>query len=209
MTRQVGGSQATDPAREAVALADLGDVQHLMGELPSAIASLRESAALSRRTAQPTGEARALTLLAMTLRLIREYESAVQAATRAVAIYRAAGDRDGEASTLIQLAAAQYDTGDYATATANLTVALEACRATGTCSKKPASWTTSARSSTTPAPTRTRSPAGHALWSYRAAPGTATAKCSPSTTAPGLAWPAATTRPPSRTSPGRSSCTAP
>jgi tetratricopeptide (TPR) repeat protein len=129
MTRQVGGSQAPDPAREAVALADLGDVQHLMGELPSAIASLRESAALSRRTAQPTGEARALTLFAMTLRLIREYESAVQAATRAVAIYRAAGDRDGEASALIQLAAAQYDTGDYATATANLTVALEACRA--------------------------------------------------------------------------------
>jgi hypothetical protein len=66
--------KAPDLAREAIALADLGDVQHPMGELPAAIANLRESAALSRRVAHPAGEARALTLLSMTLRLAREYE---------------------------------------------------------------------------------------------------------------------------------------
>ena len=116
---------ADDQLAEARALTDLGDIQFLTDDYPSATASLLGALDLLRRLGDRLGEANALTSLGIVQHATGHSGTATASLTQAISLYRDLGDRLGEANALTSLGAVQHATGHSGTATASLTQAID------------------------------------------------------------------------------------
>jgi tetratricopeptide (TPR) repeat protein/DNA-binding XRE family transcriptional regulator len=123
IARRVG-----DRLGEAVALSDLGDIQHLTGDYPAAVTSLSPALELFRALGNRLGEANTISYLGLIRYLTGDYPAAIDSLTQALELYRNLGDRRGEAVALNDLGEVQYLTGAYAAATACQNQALELYR---------------------------------------------------------------------------------
>jgi tetratricopeptide (TPR) repeat protein len=122
---------AGNSASLAVALTDLGEMQHYRGDYRVAAASLGEAIALCRDAGDARGRADALNTLGLVLYKTNRYADAAASVTEALTLYRDLGDRRCQARALNNLAVARYLTGEYGPVTAHLTEALALFRDLG------------------------------------------------------------------------------
>src|ERR1022692_694877 len=120
-----------DRQAEAIALAELGDTQHLTGDYPAAITSLTRALELYRGLGDPLGESGVLHDLGFVQRLTGDHKKAAASLARALDLYCDLRDRLGEAVVRTELGYLQHVTGDYRAAAASLTRALGLCRDIG------------------------------------------------------------------------------
>jgi len=92
--------QAGDPAAEACALTNLGQVHARQGRYEQAAHHLQQAVALCRETGDPAAEADALTILGVTCGQQGRYEHAAHHLQQAVALCREISDRLTEARAL-------------------------------------------------------------------------------------------------------------
>ena len=119
------------PAAHAAALADLGRVQRLTGDLPGADEALTEAVEVYRAIGHRDGEAAALTESGIVRRLTGDLRAASDAHAQALDVFRAIGHRHGEATALTNLGIMRLQTGDLPGAGDALTRALDVFRAIG------------------------------------------------------------------------------
>jgi tetratricopeptide (TPR) repeat protein len=123
-TAASAAQRSGDRNAQAAAIADLGDIQRLTGDIPEATASLTRALELYRDLGNPNGEARVLTLMAEVHWVTDDYPRATATLTRALELCRELGNRYGEARALTRLGTVQDMTGDRTAAVASLTRAL-------------------------------------------------------------------------------------
>jgi DNA-binding SARP family transcriptional activator len=119
------------PAAHANALADLGILRRLIGDLPGAEVALDQALEIYRATGDRHGEANALSELGRLWGMAGKLAGAADALAQALAIFDATGDRHGEADMLSDLGILRRLLGDPAGAEGALDQALEIYRATG------------------------------------------------------------------------------
>ena len=106
--------QAGDRLGEAGAGKDLGDVQRLCGDYPSAVRALEEALGSYQGLGNRPGEANTLIDLGDIQWRTGDYPAAVQTFTQALSIYRDLGDRLGEANALAGEGIVRFLTDDIA-----------------------------------------------------------------------------------------------
>jgi tetratricopeptide (TPR) repeat protein/transcriptional regulator with XRE-family HTH domain len=114
-----------DRIGEALALNDLGDIQHLTGDYPAAEVSLSQALKIFRDIGNSLGEANAISYLGLVQHLTGDYPAAQASLSRGLELYRNLGDALGEAVAFNDLGTVQYLTGDYAAATTSQNQALK------------------------------------------------------------------------------------
>jgi transcriptional regulator with XRE-family HTH domain/tetratricopeptide (TPR) repeat protein len=103
-TAAVAAAHAADSRlAEADALTNLGDIQHMVMDMPSAEENLARAIELYRETRNRRGEANAILLLGIIQRLT-DYRRATTSLTVALSLYQEDGDRLGQANVLQSLA---------------------------------------------------------------------------------------------------------
>jgi tetratricopeptide (TPR) repeat protein/transcriptional regulator with XRE-family HTH domain len=123
--------QQVDVGAEAGALTDLGDMQYMTGDYPSAARSLDQALELSRSCGNLLSEAEALKFLSFVQYERGDRSAAVASLSRALECFRGLGNRAEEASTLGYIAVVQHANGQYAAAAANQEQALAVHRELG------------------------------------------------------------------------------
>jgi DNA-binding SARP family transcriptional activator len=118
-------------AAHATALADLGNVRRLAGDLPGACAALTQALEIFREVGNRDGEAGALAELGVVRSATRDVSGADAALNGAVVIFRETGNRDGVAYSLTELGKTRQLAGDLPEADAALTEALKIYDAAG------------------------------------------------------------------------------
>ena len=116
--------QAGDRLSEADTLGALGELQRLMGDYPSATASLARALALFREAGDQPGQTSTLSALGFLRILTGDYPVAAASHQQALALARRAGDQRGQAWTLKGLGLLHQLTGDYPAAAASLQESL-------------------------------------------------------------------------------------
>jgi DNA-binding SARP family transcriptional activator len=119
------------PAAHANALADLGILRRLIGDLPGAEVALDQALEIYRATGDRHGEADALSELGRVRSQIGDLAGAAGALGRALEFYRATGHHHGEAYVLTSLGTVRRLTGDLVAAGEALTTALGIYRTVG------------------------------------------------------------------------------
>jgi tetratricopeptide (TPR) repeat protein len=117
-----------DRAAEAMALADLGVLQFLVGQPDAADVALSKSIVICREISEQPTLARALTQLGTLRRLTGEYAQARDAQMEGLAIHRRLRDKVGQAYALTELGTVRPMLGDYPGAISALTQALNISR---------------------------------------------------------------------------------
>jgi tetratricopeptide (TPR) repeat protein/transcriptional regulator with XRE-family HTH domain len=135
ITRHVTAVQAArrlgDPAGQAGALTDLGDVREATGDYPGAARDLQEALGICRDLGDRRGQARALAFLGETRRQTGDCPGAARDLQEALGICRDLGDRAGQAYALYILGDVRLWTGDFLGAARDLQEALGICRDLG------------------------------------------------------------------------------
>ena len=135
ITRHTAAIQAArclgDRPGQAGALTDLGVVQWLTGDYPTALKAFEQALGICRDLDDRRGEARALSNLGAAWSEMGDYPAAAQALDRALDIYRDLGNRLGQADTLARLGVLRRRTGDYPAAAQALEQALDIYRDLG------------------------------------------------------------------------------
>jgi DNA-binding SARP family transcriptional activator len=119
------------PAADATALTDLGQVRHLTGDLAGAADAQLRALEICRETGNRLSEAHALTSLGRVRYQTGDFPGAADALVRALEICRETGNRLGEAHALIFLGQVRHVTGDLAGVADAVVQALELFRETG------------------------------------------------------------------------------
>lgn len=109
---------------EAVALANIGDMEYLTGDYPAATVNLTKALQLFRDLGNRLGEANSLSTSGLVHRQAGNHAAAAVSQEQAIKLYRAVADELGEAVSLSELGYAQYLAGDYESATASLRASL-------------------------------------------------------------------------------------
>jgi len=120
-----------DPAAEAGALTDLGDMQYITGNYPAAAASLNQALTLSRRSGNLLAEAEALRFLSFVQYETGDRATAIASLSRALDCFRVLGNQVEEAGVLGYIAVVQHANGQYVAAQANQEQALALHRELG------------------------------------------------------------------------------
>jgi len=120
-----------DPAGQATALTNLGDVRRATGDFAGAQRALDEAAGICRNLGDRSAQAAALCLLGGARQLAGNYSGAAAALAEALAICRDLGDRPGQVGALRELGLLRLATGDLRGGAAALEEALDICRDLG------------------------------------------------------------------------------
>jgi tetratricopeptide (TPR) repeat protein len=120
-----------DPAAEATALGDLGDIQALRGDFGAAAVSLARATDLYRGLGDQAGEADVLANLGAVQRVRGDFPAAATTFAQALQLYLGLGNQAGEAKALTGLGVTQLQAGEYGPAIASLAGALRLQRARG------------------------------------------------------------------------------
>lgn len=116
--------KAGDRLGEAETLNNLGVIQRLTQDYPSAVDSLTAAMDIYHGLGNRLGEANTLNYLGVVQRLTGDPDGAAQSFLRALDMYRAIPDRLGEANALNYLGTLRQRTGDFAAAAASQRDAL-------------------------------------------------------------------------------------
>jgi len=116
-----------DLAGRARALADLGWIEYMLGDLSSAARDLDEAEALQDRLGDRLGRALAVARRGAIAFATGDYASAESSWATALTAFRQGGSRAGEADTLIRLGTLRYQTGEIEAASAALSAARDMC----------------------------------------------------------------------------------
>jgi tetratricopeptide (TPR) repeat protein len=127
----VCAQRSGDRDAHAAAIANLGDIQRLTGDLPAATASLTRALEFCRAAGNQHGEVKTLTRLAEVQWVTDDYPGATASLTRAMGLCRDLGNRYGEARALTRLGSVQDMTGSRAAAADSLAKALAIFRGLG------------------------------------------------------------------------------
>ncbi len=115
---------AGDRLAEADALTDLGDMQHMLVDMPAAAETLAKAIKLYRESANEIGEANAFLVLGIVQRL-SDHVTASASLTTALTLYRQGRDRFGQANVLHELGHAEAVTEGCEKAADTLNQALQ------------------------------------------------------------------------------------
>ena len=119
------------PTAHAAALADLGRVRRLTGDLPGATDAAIQALEIFRSIGDRLGEAYALTNLGIVRQYTGDLHGSGDALTGALKIFEESGQQGGEGYALTELGHVRYLTGDLPGADDALTRALEIFRLIG------------------------------------------------------------------------------
>ncbi|HEV3291613.1 MAG TPA: tetratricopeptide repeat protein, partial [Streptosporangiaceae bacterium] len=123
--------QITDPALNAIHLANLANCRYRLGDYRQAIDLYTQSLAIARDTGDRQSEAAALGNLANCHQSLGDYRQAIDLYTQSLAIAHDTGDRQSEGAALGNLANCRYRLGDYRQAIDLHTQSLAIARDTG------------------------------------------------------------------------------
>ena len=120
-----------DRLGQARALAELGDVRLLTGDLSGAARDLEAAQGLFRELGDRRGQATALNELGDVRFVAGDFAAAIRDQESALELFRELGDRHGQAHALSYLGQMRWSTGDYPSAMRALETSLELFRDLG------------------------------------------------------------------------------
>ncbi len=112
---------------KARALADLGGIQYLLGDLDGAASALADALVLHDRLGDRLGRAQVLRRQGIIAFATGDYDEADRVLSAALELFRQVRDRRGEADTLIRLGLLRYETGQIEAAFAAQSAARDMC----------------------------------------------------------------------------------
>ncbi|HEY2673598.1 MAG TPA: tetratricopeptide repeat protein, partial [Rugosimonospora sp.] len=124
-TALAAAERLDDRPGQANALAQLGAVRHLTGDLPSSMRDLEAALQLYRDLSDRHGQADALAQLGAVRHMTGDYPGATRDLEAALQLYQDLGHRPGQARALNQLGSVWHLTGDYPRAMRDLEAALQ------------------------------------------------------------------------------------
>lgn len=122
--RAAGDADVPGSAR---ALADLGGIQYLLGDLDGAASALARALELHERTGDRLGLAQVLRRQGVIAFATGDYDAADRALSAALEGFRQVSDRRGEADTLLRMGLLRYETGQIEAAFAAQSAARDMC----------------------------------------------------------------------------------
>lgn len=116
-----------DVPGRARALADLGRIQYLLGDLDGSASALARALALHDQTGDRLGRAQVLRGQGVTAFATGDYDEADRVLSAALGLFRQVRDKRGEADTLLRMGLLRYETGQIEAAFAAQSAARDMC----------------------------------------------------------------------------------
>ena len=123
----MGDTGDMDVPAKARALADLGGIHYLLGDLDGAVGALAQALVLHDRTGDRLGRAQVLRRQGVIAFATGDYDAADRALSAALELFRQVSDRRGEADTLLRMGLLRYETGQIEAAFAAQSDARDMC----------------------------------------------------------------------------------